>query len=234
MAFKNKLDDKQKILVLSSEKWNSGIIGIVASRIMEEFKQPVIMISVDDEISKGSGRNQGEFDFSQILTECSDLLIKYGGHQYAAGITICKEKIDIFRDKINQVLCEKSVINQSGEKVINIDSIITIDKINWEFLRDLEKMKPFGFGNPQPVFGGLEYPLMSWKKVGKDEKHLKLSIGQNKSYFDGIAFQMGEKSQTLENRKNINIAFQLGINYWNGRESLQLMIKDIKSTNQED
>lgn len=223
-------DDKQKILVLSSEGWHSGIIGIVASRIMEEFKQPVIMISENDIIGKGSGRNQGEFDFSKVLPECSDLLIKYGGHQYAAGITISIDKIDLFRDRINQVLSTKEFTYQCSEPSINIDSFISIDKVNWKFFRDIEKLEPFGFGNIKPIFGGLEYYLDSWRKVGKDESHLKLSIGEKRTCFDGIAFRMAEKSHILLNAKNIDIAFQIGVNYWNGKKNLQLIIKDIKPT----
>ena len=224
------INKHNKIFVLSSSQWHPGIIGIVASRVMEEYGQPVIIISISDGIGKGSGRNQGEFDFSKILSRCSDLLVKYGGHQYAAGITIFEEKIDVFEERINLVLDESQKISQHDEPVIEIDALIALDSINWKFLDYIEGLRPFGPGNPQPIFCGYKYPLFSWKKVGKDEKHLKLSLGERRNYFDGIAFQMAEKNIDLMNDNTINVAFQLGVNCWNGKKTIQLMIKDIKST----
>lgn len=225
---KEDLNNKQKILVLSSEKWHPGIIGIVASRIMEEYAQPVMMISISDGIGKGSGRNQGEFDFSETLHECSDLLARFGGHRYAAGITIYKDKINTFSERINQILSKNPSIKLNSEPIINIDTLIPFNKLSWDFLESMEGLKPFGPGNPQPIFGGWKFPLLSYKKVGKGENHLKLNIGGKEDSFDAIAFHMAEKYQHIINKKTINIAFQLDINNWNGRKTLQLMIKDIK------
>lgn len=230
MAYEINLKDNQKILVLSSSNWHPGVIGIVASRIMEEFAKPVIMISVSKGIGKGSGRNQGEFDFSKILPECSDLLLKYGGHQYAAGITISENRIDLFRKKLKRILGDNMNINSHNEPIIKIDTLIALDKMNWGFLNFIEKLRPFGPGNPQPIFGGYEFPLVSWRKVGKEEKHLKLSLGKKGNNLDGIAFQLAERCLNIMSDNTINIAFQLGVNCWNGKESIQLMIKDIKST----
>ncbi|MFW6148315.1 MAG: single-stranded-DNA-specific exonuclease RecJ [Atribacterota bacterium] len=230
MAYEINLKEKQKILVLSSSHWHPGVIGIVASRIMEEFAQPVIMISASNGIGKGSGRNQGEFDFSKILSECSDLLVKYGGHQYAAGITISESRIDLFRKKLNQILEDNRNINTHNEPIIKIDTLIGFDKMNWSFLDIIEKLRPFGPGNPEPIFGGYKFPLVSWRKVGKEERHLKLRLGKKGKNFDGIAFQMAERCQNIMSDNTINVAFQLGVNCWNGKESMQLMIKDIQST----
>ncbi len=228
IANKKILLEEQKILVLSSRKWHPGLVGIVASRLMEEFSQPVMMISINKGIGKGSGRNQGEFDFSKILSECSELLNQYGGHQYAAGITISEEKIDLFGEKINRILKTNPLINQFGQSVIKIDSLIDFNEINWNLLNFLDKMKPFGPGNTEPVFGGYKFPLFSWKRVGKDEKHLKLVLGKSGNCIDGIAFQMAEKILDIKKDRTIDVAFQLSKNYWKGKNSLQLMVKDIK------
>ena len=228
VAFEKNTVSRQKILVLASDRWHPGILGIVASRIMEEFLQPVIMISIEGGIGKGSGRNQGEFDFSKILLECSDLLIQYGGHQYAAGLTIIEENIDLFSRKINAVLEANSIISRFEDPAIQIDSIIEFEKINWDFFKTLEKFKPYGPGNPQPVFGGYQYPLISCKRVGKEERHLQINMGREGSYIGGIAFQMGQKAVKVINEQSIDIAFHLAKNCWNGKESIQLMIKDIK------
>jgi len=221
---------KQKVLVLSSRGWHPGVIGIVASRIMEEFSQPVIMISVSEGIGKGSGRNQGEFDFSKILSSCSELLQQYGGHQYAAGITISEEKIEPFSEKINYILRNNSLINQSDQPVINVESIIKYEDINWNLINLIEDMRPFGPGNPQPVFGGYGYPVISWRKVGKEKKHIKLSLGKPENPFDGIAFHLAGQSLEIKNENIIDVAFQLTNNYWNGKNSIQLIVKDIKSS----
>lgn len=230
MVLRKNTIKKQKILILASENWYPGIIGIVASRIMEEFSRPVIMIAMNNGIGKGSGRNQGDFDFSKILFDCSDLLIRYGGHQQVAGITISAENIDLFNQRINNHL--KSILpsDQDDEPTIHIDSMISYDKINWNLLGLLEKLRPFGPGNPQPIFCGHDFPLLSWRKVGKDEKHLKLSFGKFDNSLDGIAFQMAEKSLDFNRNDTINIAFYLETNYWNGNKSIQLIIKDIKSS----
>ncbi|MFW6148897.1 MAG: single-stranded-DNA-specific exonuclease RecJ, partial [Atribacterota bacterium] len=228
IANKKILLEEQKILVLSSRKWHPGLVGIVASRLMEEFSQPVMMISINKGIGKGSGRNQGEFDFSKILSECSELLNQYGGHQYAAGITISEEKIDLFGEQINRILKTNPLINQFGQSVIKIDSLIDFNEINWNLLNFLDKMKPFGPGNTEPVFGGYKFPLFSWKRVGKDEKHLKLVLGKSGNCIDGIAFQMAEKILDIKKDRTIDVAFQLSKNYWKGKNSLQLMVKDIK------
>ena len=230
LAYEKNAIKKQKILILASDQWHPGVLGIVASKIMEEFLQPIIMISINGGIGKGSGRNQGEFDFSKILFGCSDLLIQYGGHQYAAGLTIDEENIDLFNQRINKIIGTDSSFNPFNEPFIQIDSIVGFEKISWDFLTVLEKFKPFGPGNPQPVFGGYQYPLVSWKRVGKDERHLKINLGKAKaeSCIDGIAFQLGKKALEVIKDKNIDVAFHLAKNYWNGKESIQLMIKDIK------
>jgi single-stranded-DNA-specific exonuclease len=230
MAANSKLKDNHGVLVLSSDKWHPGIIGIVASRVMEENSQPVIIISISNGMGKGSGRNLGEFDFSKILSQCSDLLVKYGGHQYAAGITILGDKIDRFRERINRVLDGNQKINQYNEQIINIDALIELNTMKWDFLDYIERLRPFGAGNPQPVFCGYKFPLISLKKVGKDEKHLKLNIGEGVNCFEGIAFQMADKYTDVVGDSVINVVFQLGMNCWNGKKTIQLMIKDIKST----
>ncbi len=226
----NEESRKQKILILSSHNWHPGVIGIVANRMMEEFLKPVIMISVKDGIGKGSGRNQGEFDFSKILNDCSDLLMRYGGHQFAAGITIHEENIVSFRKRINQIVEQPPFHHSITESGIHVDSIIALDKINWDFVNDLERLRPFGPGNLQPLFGSYSFPLVSWKRVGKNDRHLKLTLGKQENSYDGIAFQMAEKSLNVMKEGIIDLAFHLNINYWNGRKSIQLMVKDIKSS----
>jgi len=218
----------QKVLVLASRDWHPGVIGIVASRIMEEFSKPVIMISLNGGIGKGSGRNQGEFNFSRILSSCSELLQQYGGHQYAAGITISEENIAAFNEKINHVLQNNSLIIESCQPTINIESILKYEDIDWNLINSVEEMRPFGPGNPQPVFGGYRFPVNSWKRVGKEGKHLKLSLGKQENFLDGIAFHLAGQSLEIKNDNIIDIAFQLAKNYWNGKNSIQLMVKDIK------
>lgn len=228
MAVKKNEVSQQSILILASRQWHPGIVGIVASRIMEEFQKPVIIISINDGIGKGSGRNQGTFDFSKILFDCSELLIQYGGHQSAAGIAISEEKIEAFSQKINQLLNIHPSMNADNERVIQIDTKIEFDQINWGFLNTLEKFRPFGPGNPQPIFGGYRFPLTSWKKVGRNERHLKIHLGKSPAYINGIAFQMNEEVMTNKNDGTIDIAFHLSTNCWNGEKSIQLIIKDIK------
>jgi single-stranded-DNA-specific exonuclease len=214
--------------ILSSDEWHPGVIGIVASRIVEEFYRPTALISVKDGVGKGSARSIPGFDLYQGLSACSDLLLGFGGHKYAAGLTVAVDQIQPLRERLSAAVLEQ--IGPNGfMRTLSIDSPVTFDDLTFDLLRDIERMAPFGQGNPEPRFGAKGLEVLSLRLV-KDNKHLKLRLRQeNNLQFDAIAFNKGESlGSRLRTGTQIAAVFTPRINTWNGMTNIQLEIRDIK------
>jgi single-stranded-DNA-specific exonuclease len=214
--------------ILSSDEWHPGVIGIVASRIVEEFYRPTALISVKDGVGKGSARSIPGFDLYQGLSACSDLLMGFGGHKYAAGLTVAADKIQSLSERLSA-----AVLEQFGSggfvRTLTIDSPVTFGELNFDLLRDIERMAPFGQGNPEPRFGAKGLEVLSLRQV-KNNKHLKLRLRQQDGIsFDGIAFNKGESlGSRLRTGAQVAAVFSPRINTWNGASNIELDIKDIK------
>jgi single-stranded-DNA-specific exonuclease len=214
--------------ILSSDEWHPGVIGIVASRIVEEFYRPAALISVKDGVGKGSARSIPGFDLYQGLSACSDLLLGFGGHKYAAGLTVAEDQIQPLRERLSAAVLEQ--IGYNGfVRTLSIDSPVTFDDLTFDLLRDIERMAPFGQGNPEPRFGAKGLEVLSLRRV-KDNKHLKLRLRQrNNLQFDAIAFNKGESlGSQLRTGTRVAAVFTPRINTWNGMTNIQLEIRDIK------
>lgn len=215
-----------KVLVISGFGWHHGIIGIVASKLLQTYNRPCIVISVEDGTGKGSGRSLECFNIFKALDYCSGLLTRYGGHEMAAGLTIEEEKINEFRILINQyadqVLSDEDLIPS-----IRIDAILERDDITRENIIELEKLEPFGAGNPMPVFGYMGPSLKSIRTLS-DGKHLKLILWDGGLNVDAIGFNMGQAAGRLSVGDTVSVASSLNINKWNGFENIQLVLSDIR------
>ncbi|NIP30835.1 MAG: single-stranded-DNA-specific exonuclease RecJ [Candidatus Dadabacteria bacterium] len=206
-------------LVLSSEDWHQGVIGIVASRIVELYNKPAFLIAVDENgVGKGSGRSVKGIDLYKILSESSELFHNFGGHEQAAGITINKEFIDEFRNKLSSNI---DSIDRHYEIEINIDSILDFDDLNDELVSELQILSPYGIGNPMPTFMTESVEVLS-QKVFKD-KHINFKVRKSGKVFDAMWFNV---SKVVDLPKNINIAFTPEFNDWNGKKDIRLTIKD--------
>jgi len=214
--------------ILSSDEWHPGVIGIVASRIVEEFYRPTALISVKDGVGKGSARSIPGFDLYQGLSACSDLLLGFGGHKYAAGLTVAVDQIQPLRERLSAAVLEQFGPN-GFVRTLSIDSPVTFDDLTFDLLRDIERMAPFGQGNPEPRFGAKGLEVLSLRPV-KDNKHLKLRLRQqNNLQFDAIAFNKGESlGSRLRTGTQVAAVFTPRINTWNGMTNIQLEIRDIK------
>ena len=214
--------------ILSSEDWHPGVIGIVASRIVEEFYRPAALISVKDGVGKGSARSIPGFDLYQGLTACSDLLMGFGGHKYAAGLSIAADQIPHLRERLSAVVLEQ-VGARGFVRTITIDSPVTFDELSFDLLHDIERMAPFGQGNPEPRFGAKGLEVLSIRPVGNN-KHLKLRLRQqNGQFFDAIAYNKGASiGSWLRSGARVAAVFTPRINTWNGMNNIELDIKDIK------
>jgi len=218
--------EKEKVIVVAGQNWHHGVIGIVASRITERYYRPCIMLSVEDGIAKGSGRSIEGLNLFKALCYCDSLLQKYGGHELAVGLTMEEKNINAFRKMINryadEVMDEKDLVPR-----IKIDAYINREDISIESVTELEKLAPFGAGNPEPafVFEGLEIGEMY--AVGNN-RHLKLKLKSENTTFDAIGFNMSNFVNHFNLGDIIDSAFSLGINTWNSERKVQMNLKDIK------
>jgi single-stranded-DNA-specific exonuclease len=214
--------------ILSSDKWHPGVIGIVASRIAEEFYRPAVLIAVKDGIGKGSARSIPGFDLYRGLEACSDLLLGFGGHKYAAGLSIAEDQIPRLRERLSAVVLEQ--YGKSGfVRTLAIDAPVTFEDLTFDLLREIDRMAPFGQGNPEPRFGAKGLEIMTLRPL-KDNKHLKLRLRQrNNQQFDAIAFNQGESlGSRLRTGAQVAAVFTPRINTWNGMTNIDLDVKDVK------
>lgn len=215
-------------LVLSSSEWHPGVIGIVASRIVEEFFRPTALICVRDGIGKGSARSIPGFNLYEGLVACSDLLLGFGGHKYAAGFTIAKDTIPRFRERLNSIVLER-IGPQGFVRTLSVDGAVTLDELTMELMREMEKLAPFGQGNPEPRLGARDLEVVSSRIVGNN--HLKLRLRQRNSVSLGaIAFNRANLFGTqVRDGARLAAVFTPRLNVWNGNISVELEIRDMKT-----
>lgn len=218
--------EKDKILVIASENWHSGVIGIVSSRITEKYHRPSILISIEGDEGRGSARSISSFDLYENLSKCKDLLIKFGGHRQAAGLTIKKDEIDKFRKRINniadEILDEIDLVPQSI-----VDAEIDIEEVILDSAKELKLLAPFGINNPSPIFLLRGILIKAIRPIGKDGKHLKLTIMKADQYVDCIGFNFGSYYNDLKIGQKIDLVVSIDINDFLGQQSVQLIIRDI-------
>lgn len=221
-------------IVIAGEDWHEGVIGIVASKITDKYHRPSCVISVKDGIGKGSGRSISSFSLFDCLSEIQDCLLEFGGHQIAAGFRIRAEKIDLFKTRCNSIARSKLTAGDFIPKTF-IDAEIGIDELSFATIRQLERLSPYGLGNPRPRFLirnlSNRYPP---RPVGSDGTHLKMVVTNGRRIIDGIAFSFGCFSTSLQKAQSFNIVATPEINAWNGREILQLHIHDFLINNSDE
>lgn len=218
--------EKDRVIVLSSQEWHSGVIGIVASRLVERFYRPTVLISIEDGLGKGSARSISGFHIYNALSECRDLLIKFGGHKYAAGISIDENTIPAFREKLNKVAA-KNLEGHPLVPVVKPCGHLNLGDIDARFMRLLKLLEPYGPGNQRPIFYSDSLRLVGKPNI-VGSQHLKFSVVQDGNSFDTIAFGMADRKEDLyQSFNNFGLAFGLEENVWNGSTRIQLRIKGI-------
>ncbi|QWV99182.1 single-stranded-DNA-specific exonuclease RecJ [Geomonas nitrogeniifigens] len=213
----------RKSIVLGSELWHPGVIGIVASRIVELFHRPVILFAFDGETGRGSGRSISRFHLLDAIKECADHLLRFGGHSHAAGLSIAQEELERFALRFDEA-AQEVLDAEALTPTLSFDLELGSGDITADLVRQLEQMKPFGMGNPEPLFvlKGAEVLESRVLKGG----HLKLRVGEGGKSFDAIGFGLAEAGLP---QGRVDILFSPAINVWNGRSSLQLTVKDLRA-----
>lgn len=221
-----------KVIVIASENWHHGVIGIAASRIMEKFYRPAVLMSIEDGMAKGSARSVSGFNVFDALCSCSQFLTKFGGHEMAAGLTMPIENIQDFRILINEYANNKMDEDTLTRKVY-LDDNINLKDVNLDTISELEMMEPFGVGNPQPIFS-FEGEIQSVSSVGKERNHLKITFRDSNKSLNSIAFGFGSYHQYLTSGQRISAAVALERNEWKKSIEPQLIIKDLRFTEEDE
>lgn len=216
------------ILVLAAEDWSHGIVGIVASKLVERWRKPTLIMQIMGDTTKGSARSLGDFNLVKALQAVKDNFIKFGGHHYAAGYTLETVRIDQLRQDLNAYAIS---IGLKGpmEVVAGFDlELPDLRDLGWDLLADLQKMEPFGNANPKPRFFTADLKVVDLRWVGQQKNHLKLSLAdQFGRRLSGIGFDLLAKQSQLAVGSRINAIFQLDRNDFNGSSSLQIIVHDI-------
>ena len=232
MIKKSEFLSKANSTVVFKEDWHKGVIGIVASRIIENYYRPTIVLT-ETEKGKlaGSARSVHDFDVYQAIEACEEDLIQFGGHKYAAGLTMEKKKLNSFQKRFEEVV-SKSIAEDQKNPFVSIDLEIGFDEISNKLIRQIAQMAPFGPQNMKPTFLTRGLVDEASKLVGQDRTHLKLKLRELKTdiVMEGIGFSLGEWINHLHAGKPIDLAYNLEFNEWNGRKRIQLMVKDIKAS----
>jgi len=228
LQIENNNEQENYTTVVFDENWHKGVIGIVASRLTETYYRPTLVFTKSGDKLAASARSVKGFDVYNALEECSEFIEQFGGHKYAAGLTLLPEQYENFKNKFEEVVAatiDKSLLTPE----ITIDTEIDLSEITPKFFRIIQQMAPFGPQNMKPVFTTTAVRDNGYgKQVGADSSHLKLNIiyGSDQKTYNAIGFGLGDKITSTQN--DFDIAYTLDENTWNGYTSIQLMLKDLK------
>lgn len=229
MIAENKVLQKRKSTVLFHENWHKGVVGIVASRLIETYYRPTIILAVEDGYATGSARSVRDYNVYEAIEACSDLLEQFGGHKYAAGLKIKIENVEAFAEKFERVVSE-TITEDMLTPCIEIDDELKLDNVNEKFLRILKQFAPFGPGNMNPVFMTKGLSCKGFPRVMKD-KHLKLDVfdpeNPNRT-LEAVAFNMVNHFESISRNMPFTICYTIEENNWNGKVSIQLNVKDMR------
>ena len=216
------------VLVVGGPGWHRGVIGIAASKLVDTYHKPSIVLSIDGDVAHGSCRSIPDFDMLDALERCSDLFVKFGGHRQAAGLTMESARVPEFRQRINAWADEVLHPDQLRPR-LRIDAPLSLNGITHDLVRGLDALGPFGMGNPRPVFHAAPVEIVDGPRTLK-ERHLKITFSQQGRRFRAIAWRAAERAEFLEkHRSGVNLAFSLDRNEYQGETYLELNVCDIRS-----
>jgi single-stranded-DNA-specific exonuclease len=219
--------EKKSVIVLSHEDYHEGVIGLAASRLVEEFYRPAIVISKNGEIAKASARSISGFNIIEAIRSLDHLYLEGGGHTMAAGFSIDPKNINKFSDAIN-LYAEKLLTPQILRRALKIDLEVPFLLLTGALYNKLKVFEPSGLGNPTPTFISRKVEVVDARPVGQEEKHLKLKLKQDGQIFDSIFFGGGKMYSDLNPTAIIDVVYRLEENSWNGHTNLQLLIRDLR------
>ena len=224
-----KENNDHKAIVIYNEEWHKGVIGIVASRLTEIYFQPAVVLTRTDDLATGSARSVAGFDIYSAIASCRDILENFGGHTYAAGLSLKVEHIPEFKRRFEEYV-QKNILHEQTQPNIDIDAVIGFQDITHKFFMDMKRFQPFGPDNKKPVFCSEHvYDYGTSKVVGREQEHIKLELVDNKSskIMNGIAFGQSSQARYIKTKQSFDIVYTLEDNT-HKRGEIQLQIEDIR------
>jgi single-stranded-DNA-specific exonuclease len=215
-------------IVLGREGWHPGVIGIVASRLMETYHRPTFVVALGEEIGQGSGRSIPGFDLYEALTACSDGLLGFGGHKAAAGLRLPKELFPAFAERFEKH-CRGTLTHEQLQKVLTIDAEVMLGELSTRVVEEIERLEPHGIKNPRPLLVANRVKLLGEPRVvGPRQNHLQLRVAQGDVVIKAIAWNMADRGKKLKADTVCSLAFHAAINEWQGRREVQLEVRDFQ------
>lgn len=220
--------EENRFLIVGKEGWNSGVIGIVASKLVERFYRPTIVFSYDYEkgLAKGSARSIAGFDLFENLSVCRDILPHFGGHTMAAGMTMSIDDVEKLRLRLNQLANEK-LKEEDLIPVTYIDTEVSLQEIQLKSIEEMNKLAPYGMDNPKPKVVIREADYSNLRKIGSDKTHLKMTLEQEGAILDGVGFGLGSLSDHISPASKVSVIGELSINEWNNIKRPQIFVHDL-------
>ena len=222
------LDDRRAV-VIYNEEWHTGIIGIVASRLTEQYYRPAVVLTRSEDLATGSARSVSGFDVYKAVQSCEDLLENFGGHTYAAGLSMKVENVPEFSRRFEAYVAEH-IKDEQTQATLDVDAVLDFKDVNFDFYRQLKRFAPFGPGNARPVFCTFRvYDYGTSKVVGRGQEHIKLELVDNKSnnVMNGIAFGQSSQARLIKTKQAFDIVYSIEENT-HKRGDVQLQIEDIR------
>ncbi|HLN64640.1 MAG TPA: single-stranded-DNA-specific exonuclease RecJ, partial [Symbiobacteriaceae bacterium] len=221
--------DKEYVMVLAGEGWHHGVVGICASRVLEQYYRPAILLSIDGDEARGSARSIPAFHMHRALLQVSDLFAKFGGHAAAAGMTLkSKDDVPVLRERLNRIganwLSPEDLVPE-----LRIDGILSLDQVNDDLMAELQRLEPHGIGNPAPIFAVQDLRVMDARLIGKEQNHLKLLLRnqqQQGPLMEAVGWNLAPAKPAPTAR--VQVAFQPEYDTYQGRHSLRLTLKDVQ------
>jgi single-stranded-DNA-specific exonuclease len=219
---------RDSAFVLASEDWHSGVIGIVASRIVDKHYRPTVMVALEGDVGKGSARSVRGFNLFDAMSHCQDDLVQFGGHEMAAGMKLERNRLDAFTERFEAYATENLTDGDLRPK-LTLNMEVELADVNRAFVHEYELLSPFGSQNRKPVFLSTDLKVAGQvKRIGKNQNHLSFYVNQNGTALRALAWGAGDRFEELSNAHSVSLAFTPQINRWQGRENVEIEVKDFK------
>ncbi len=221
-------NENRYVIVVGGENWHIGVIGIVASRLVEKFYKPAVVLSYkEDDTACGSCRSIEGFAIHEALDDCGDLLLKHGGHAQAAGLTLRKENVAAFCTRLN-ALAQKALTEEMYQRPVRVDLEIELGQVDFDFIQSIEAFAPFGVGNPRPVFAARGAVVTNARAIGRENQFVRFGVSQYGTHLNGVSWDTACEAEDLLMANTIDLTFQANIDEWNGRKNILLVLGDYR------
>jgi single-stranded-DNA-specific exonuclease len=222
-------DEDGPALIVDDPGFHEGIVGLIASRLTESFYRPTLVMRRGEGTARGSARSIEGFHITRALDHCSDLLARYGGHAAAAGFSLATDNLPAFRERLASY-CAEQIEADTLQRRVRVDAIVPLTAISDDTPQLLRRMAPFGEGNPPPSLASVDLDLLSLRPVGREDRHLRLSVGDGSRSLSAIAFRQGYVAKTLSLGDKVDVVYTPSLNTYRGRTSLQLVVRAIRKS----